>query len=51
MHGRLVEARNRQYLSSLMESCGFSSYACEGWHSTLTDDPYPGTSFAFPSFR
>jgi len=43
-----VEARNRQYLCSIMEACGFSSYDCEWWHYTLKDEPYPGTYFDFP---
>ena len=51
-HGALgitpVEARNRQVLRSIMENCGFSSYDCEWWHYTLTDEPYPDTYFDFP---
>jgi zinc D-Ala-D-Ala dipeptidase len=43
-----VEARNRQCLRSVMEACGFSSYACEWWHYTLKDEPYPDTYFDFP---
>ena len=43
-----VEARNRQYLRSVMEACGFSSYDAEWWHYTLRDEPYPGTYFDFP---
>jgi zinc D-Ala-D-Ala dipeptidase len=43
-----VEARNRQYLCSVMEACGFSSYDCEWWHYTLKDEPYPDTYFDFP---
>ncbi len=42
------EARNRQYLRSVMETCGFSSYECEWWHYTLNDEPYPDTYFDFP---
>jgi zinc D-Ala-D-Ala dipeptidase len=42
------EARNRQYLRSIMETCGFSAYACEWWHYTLKDEPYPDTYFDFP---
>jgi D-alanyl-D-alanine dipeptidase len=41
-------ARNRENLRSLMEDCGFSSYACEWWHYTLKDEPYPDTYFDFP---
>ncbi len=43
-----VEARNRARLRSLMEDCGFSSYACEWWHYTLEDEPFPDTYFDFP---
>jgi zinc D-Ala-D-Ala dipeptidase len=43
-----VEARNRHYLSSIMEDCGFSSYDCEWWHYSLRDEPYPNTYFDFP---
>jgi D-alanyl-D-alanine dipeptidase len=43
-----AEARNRQYLSSIMEACGFSSYECEWWHYTLKNEPYPDTFFDFP---
>ncbi|HYZ52493.1 MAG TPA: M15 family metallopeptidase, partial [Streptosporangiaceae bacterium] len=43
-----VEARNRQYLCSIMEACGFSPYDCEWWHYTLKDEPYPDTYFDFP---
>ncbi|MFJ8536930.1 D-Ala-D-Ala dipeptidase VanX [Streptomyces sp. NPDC093591] len=42
------EAKNRQYLRSIMETCGFSAYACEWWHYTLKDEPYPDTYFDFP---
>ncbi len=45
--GHLAE-RNREQLRSLMEDSGFSSYACEWWHYTLTDEPYPDTYFDFP---
>jgi D-alanyl-D-alanine dipeptidase len=44
----LVEAINRQYLRSIMNTCGFSSYSCEWWHYTLKGEPYPGTYFDFP---
>jgi D-alanyl-D-alanine dipeptidase len=43
-----VEARNRQHLCFIMEDCGFSPYACEWWHYTLQDEPYPETYFDFP---
>jgi D-alanyl-D-alanine dipeptidase len=42
-----VEATNREYLRSVMEASGFSSYDCEWWHYTLTDEPYPDTYFDF----
>ncbi|MDT0446564.1 D-Ala-D-Ala dipeptidase VanX [Streptomyces johnsoniae] len=41
-------ADNRRRLLSIMETCGFSSYACEWWHYTLKDEPYPDTYFDFP---
>jgi D-alanyl-D-alanine dipeptidase len=41
-------AVNRQHLRSLMDASGFSSYACEWWHYTLRDEPYPDTYFNFP---
>jgi D-alanyl-D-alanine dipeptidase len=44
----LVDAINRQYLCSIMETSGFSSYTCEWWHYTLKDEPYPDTYFDFP---
>src|SRR5260370_36647404 len=43
-----VEAGNRQYLCSIMEACGFSSYDCEWWHYTLKDAPSPSTYSDFP---
>lgn len=43
-----AEARNRQALCSIMESCGFRRYDREWWHYTLTDEPYPDTYFDFP---
>jgi D-alanyl-D-alanine dipeptidase len=43
-----VEARNRQYLCSIMEACGFVSYDCEWWHYTLEDEPFPDSYFDFP---
>lgn len=42
------EARNRDSLRALMESCGFGAYDCEWWHYTLKDEPYPDTYFDFP---
>jgi D-alanyl-D-alanine dipeptidase len=43
-----VEARNRRYLRSIMEGCGFNSYDCEWWHYTLKLEPHPHTYFDFP---
>ena len=41
-------ADNRQHLRSVMEESGFDSYACEWWHYTLRNEPYPNTYFDFP---
>jgi D-alanyl-D-alanine dipeptidase len=43
-----LETSNREFLRSVMESCGFSAYALEWWHYTLKDEPYPDTYFDFP---
>ncbi len=43
-----VEATNRAHLCSVMESCGFDSYAREWWHYTLKHEPYPNSYFDFP---
>ncbi|RKN39293.1 D-Ala-D-Ala dipeptidase VanX [Streptomyces hoynatensis] len=43
-----TEAGNRRRLRSLMEECGFRPYACEWWHYTLENEPYPDTYFDFP---
>lgn len=43
-----TEARNRQHLCAIMETCGFSRYDREWWHYTLKDEPYPDTYFDFP---
>jgi D-alanyl-D-alanine dipeptidase len=43
-----TEARNRRRLRTVMESSGFDSYACEWWHYTLKNEPYPNTYFDFP---
>ncbi|MEQ4206357.1 D-Ala-D-Ala dipeptidase VanX [Actinopolymorpha sp. B9G3] len=43
-----AEARNRQYLRSIMSACGFDSYDREWWHYELKDEPYPDTYFDFP---
>ena len=44
----LEAARNRETLRSIMEACGFSAYACEWWHYSLRNEPYPGQYFDFP---
>lgn len=41
-------ADSRRRLRAIMETSGFSSYACEWWHYTLRDEPYPDTYFNFP---
>ena len=43
-----TEARNRAYLRTIMDHCGFDSYHCEWWHYSLRDEPYPNTYFDFP---
>ncbi len=43
-----ADAANRRTLRDLMEAAGFSGYACEWWHYTLKDEPYPDTYFDFP---
>ena len=43
-----LEARNREYLSSIMGASGFRRYDCEWWHYTLRDEPFPDTYFDFP---
>jgi D-alanyl-D-alanine dipeptidase len=43
-----VEAKNRQYLRSIMEASGFESYDCEWWHYSLKHEPYPNSYFDFP---
>jgi D-alanyl-D-alanine dipeptidase len=43
-----LEARNRQYLCSIMEASRFDRYDREWWHYTLRDEPYPDTYFDFP---
>lgn len=42
------EARNRRVLRRIMECSGFAPFACEWWHYTLKNEPYPGRSFDFP---
>jgi D-alanyl-D-alanine dipeptidase len=43
-----VEAGNRQYLRTLMETSGFEPYDCEWWHYSLKYEPHPNTYFDFP---
>jgi zinc D-Ala-D-Ala dipeptidase len=43
-----VETRNRRYLRTVMEKCGFCSYDWEWWHYTLKCEPHPNTYFDFP---
>ncbi|WP_282791950.1 D-Ala-D-Ala dipeptidase VanX [Streptomyces sp. CC224B] len=43
-----AEARNRELLCSIMESCGFARYAYEWWHYTLRSEPYADVYFDFP---
>jgi D-alanyl-D-alanine dipeptidase len=43
-----LETRNRHYLCSIMEDCGFRSYQSEWWHYAMEDEPYPDTYFDFP---
>ena len=38
----------RMTLQKAMVRGGFEPYACEWWHFTLVDEPYPDTYFAFP---
>lgn len=39
---------NRRHLREVMEGAGFAAYACEWWHYTLRDEPFPSTYFDFP---
>ncbi|MGO3326004.1 D-Ala-D-Ala dipeptidase VanX [Gordonia sp. (in: high G+C Gram-positive bacteria)] len=51
LHARGItrtEARNREYLSSIMDDSGFAPYDFEWWHYTLRDEPYPDVHFDFP---
>lgn len=41
-------AANRAQLRAIMSEAGFVPYACEWWHYTLADEPYPDTYFDFP---
>ncbi len=40
--------KNRMLLQKYMMRNGFEPYACEWWHFTLRDEPYPDTYFSFP---
>jgi D-alanyl-D-alanine dipeptidase len=40
--------RNRLLLKTLMERHGFTNYALEWWHFTLSNEPYPGRYFDVP---
>ena len=39
---------NRMFLQKAMMRHGFLPFACEWWHFTLADEPYPDTYFDFP---
>ena len=39
---------NRMLLQQTMMKYGFEPLACEWWHFTLKDEPYPDTYFEFP---
>ena len=42
---------NRMLLQKLMVQGGFEPFACEWWHFTLKDEPFPDTYFDFPIAR
>lgn len=42
-----LEVGNRRTLRQVMESSGFTAYACEWWHYTLVEEPFPDTYFDF----
>lgn len=42
---------NRLLLKSSLEAAGFTNYAKEWWHYTLTDEPFPDRYFDFPVTR
>ncbi len=46
-----AQADNRRLLEDLMAAQGFTNYADEWWHYSLTDEPYPHTFFDFPVDR
>ena len=39
---------NRMFLRNAMLRNGFEPIACEWWHFTLRDEPYPDSYFSFP---
>lgn len=43
-----MQIENRQILTSLMKTCGFTTFPLEWWHYTLENEPYPGRYFDFP---
>lgn len=43
-----AEAENRRVLRAVMEDSGFVPFACEWWHYSLKDEPYPNRYFDFP---
>lgn len=42
------QIRHRQLLRQVMSRHGFRPIACEWWHFTLRNEPYPNTYFTFP---
>ena len=42
---------NRMFLRNAMLRNGFEPIACEWWHFTLRDEPYPDSYFSFPVCR
>lgn len=40
--------QNRMLLQHVMMRNGFEPYACEWWHFTLANEPFPNTYFSFP---
>ncbi|MBC6463557.1 M15 family metallopeptidase [Actinomadura sp. HBU206391] len=42
---------NRLLLKDTLEAAGFTNYAAEWWHYTLSGEPYPDTYFDFPVAR
>jgi hypothetical protein len=46
--GLLKGMNRRENLRAVMEGCGFTAYACEWWHYTLAEEPFPDTYVDFP---